>query len=249
MHPGQNQEAAVVDDEHQILRPLGERVHVIPGNHESAAQIAAFCARNEGVRIDVGYAGSGCLLSQLTFAKRGDLYMPGEDFYLNQAKDRGLIEGEPKLVGYFEPVMLVQKGNPKGIKTLQDLTKPGIKLGVGEPDAAAIGKATEDLLRKAGLLEQARKNIVLRAGNVPELGNSVKLKSLDVSIVWNVTAAQVADDCDAIELPQGSYEPSKVPIGVLTFSEHKDIATRFVDFLVGPEGQRMVAEAGMTPAE
>lgn len=211
--------------------------------------VEAFCAKNKGLRIDVGYAGSGCLLSQLTFAKRGDLYMPGEDFYLNQAKDRGFIEGEEKLVGYFEPVLCVQKGNPKGIKTLQDLTKPGIKLGVGEPNAAAVGRTTEALLKKAGLLEQAEKNVVLRAGNVPELGNSVKLKSLDVSVVWNVTAAQVADDCDAIKLPEGSYEPSKVPIGVLTFSEHKDLATKFVDFLAGPEGQKMVAESGMTPAE
>jgi Icc-related predicted phosphoesterase len=34
-----------LDECGEILRPFGERVHVIPGNHETAAQIAAFCAK------------------------------------------------------------------------------------------------------------------------------------------------------------------------------------------------------------
>ena len=173
--------------------------------------------------------------------------MPGEDFYLNQAKDRGFI-AEEKLVGYFDPVLLVQKGNPKGIKTVQDLAKPGMKVGVGEPEAAAGGRAAEALLKTAGIADQVEKNIVVKAGNVPELGNMVKLKSLDVAIVWNVTAAQVADDCDQVAIDRGLYEPSKIPLGILKFSEHTDEARAFMDFCAGPEGQKLVADAGMAPA-
>ncbi len=209
--------------------------------------IAAYTGEHPNIRIDVGYAGSGCLLSQLAFARRGDLYMPGEDFYLNQAKDRGFI-AEEKLIGYFDPVLLVQKGNPKGIKTVQDMTRAGLKVGVGEPDAAAVGRATEALLNKAGILQQVEPNIAVKAGNVPELSNMVKLKSLDVAIVWNVTAAQVADDCDQLPIPGDLYEPSKIPLGVLKYSEHAEEAKAFMDFCAGPEGQKMVVEAGMTPA-
>lgn len=200
------------------------------------------------VRIDVGYAGSGCLLSQLAFGKRGDLYMPGEDFYIDQATERGfLVSQQP--VGYFEPVLLVQKDNPKGIKTLADLAKPGIKIGLGEPDTAAIGVASEALLKKAGLQAQVAKNVVLRAGNVPELGNSVKLKSVDVAIVWNVTAAQYPDDTETILIERKHYEPSLVPIGLLTFSQHTAEAKAFMDFLTGAAGQKLVRESGMSPAD
>jgi molybdate transport system substrate-binding protein len=209
--------------------------------------IEAFKKEKPNVRIDVGYAGSGCLLSQLTFSRRGDLYLPGEEYYLDQAKERGYITASQK-VGYFEPVLLVQKGNPKGIQTVADLTKPGLKLGIGEPGACAVGVAAEALLKKAGMLDAVQENIVFRAGNVPELGNAVKLKSLDVAIVWNVTAAQVTADCDTIKLDRALYTPSPTPIGLLKFTEHPAEAQAFANFLISPEGQKIVAQSGMTPA-
>jgi len=210
--------------------------------------IEQYQAANPAIRIEVGYAGSGCLLSQLAFAKRGDLYMPGEDFYLNQAKERGFVS-EEKLVGYFDPVLLVQKGNPKGFAVLDDLVKPGIKVGVGDPEAAAVGLATQALFKQAGISKLIEPNIAVRAGNVPELGNMVKLKSLDAAIVWNVTAAQVADDCDQIAIPKDLYKPSPIPLGVLKFSEHVPEAKAFMDFCAGPEGQKLAGESGLTPAE
>lgn len=210
--------------------------------------IESYEAANPTIRIEVGYAGSGCLLSQLAFAKRGDLYMPGEDFYLNQAKDRGFVS-EERLVGYFDPVLLVQKGNPKGIQTMDDLVKAGIKVGICEPEAAAVGRAAESIIDKAGVAKLIGPNIAIKAGNVPELGNMVKLKSLDVAIVWNITAAQVGDDCDTVAIPKDLYEPSKIPLATLKFSEHVPEAKAFMDFCAGPEGQKLAAEAGLTPAE
>lgn len=200
------------------------------------------------IRIDVGYAGSGCLLSQLVFSLRGDLYMPGEDFYLKQATDKGYITSQ-KAVGYFEPVLLVQKGNPKGIKTLADLTKPGLKVAIGEPDACAVGRAADAMLKQAQLLDEVSKNVVLKAGNVPELGNAVKLKSVDVAVVWNLTAEQYPDDCQSIAIDKQFYKPSLAPIGLLKFSKYPKEAQAFVDFLTGPEGQKLVKASGMTAVQ
>ncbi|NPV47112.1 MAG: molybdate ABC transporter substrate-binding protein [Armatimonadetes bacterium] len=211
------------------------------------AAIEAFKQVRPNVRIDVGYAGSGCLLGQLTFGKRGDLYMPGEDFYLNQAMDRGYIASS-KPIGYFEPVLLVAKGNPKNIKTLQDLTRPGLKVALGDAKACAVGLTADRLLGKAGLAEKVEKNVAVRHGNVPELGNAVKFRTIDVSIVWNVTATQQLEDCDSIPIDRKYYEPSLAPIGLLKFSKHSEEAQAFIDFLAGPEGQKIVADSGMTPA-
>lgn len=211
------------------------------------AAIEAFKQVKPNVRIDAGYAGSGCLLGQLTFGKRGDLYMPGEDFYLNQAKDRGYIAAS-KPIGYFEPVLLVPKGNPKNIKTLADLARPGLRVALGDAKACAVGLTADRLLEKAGLAKAVEKNVAVRHGNVPELGNAVKFRTIDVSIVWNVTAAQQREDCDSIPIDRQYYEPALAPIGRLAFSKHPDEAQAFIDFLAGPEGQRIVAESGMTPA-
>ena len=208
----------------------------------------AFKAKRPDVRIDAGYAGSGCLLSQLIFARRGDLYMPGETFYMDQAKQKDFITSD-KLAGYFDPVLLVQKGNPKQIAGLADLAKPGVSVGLGEPDACAVGVAAKQALDAAKLSAQVEKNVKVRANNVNELGNYVKLKSLDVAIVWNLTAMQLTEDCDIVKLPAGSYKPSAIPIGLLKFTEHQAEAQAFVDFVTGPDGQKIIADSGMTPAK
>lgn len=208
--------------------------------------IEAFQKLNPRVRIDVGYAGSGCVLSQLTFARRGDLYVPGEEFYLNQAVKRGFV-ATSKVVGYFEPVILVAKGNPKQIKGLADLTKPGIKIGLGEPEACAVGITAEEILKQAGLTEAVHKNVIYRAGNVPELGVAVKLRSVDAAIVWNVTAQQVLDACEIVPIDPAFYKPVQVAVAVLKFSQHQAEAKQFMEFLAGPEGQKIVAKSGMKP--
>ena len=199
------------------------------------------------VRIDVGYAGSGCLLSQLVFAERGDLYMPGEEFYIKQARDKGAIK-EENLIGHFEPVIVVQKGNPAGIGGLADLTRPGLKVGIGNPEVCAVGIAAVGILDKAGIREQVKKNVALEAANVPEIANAVQLKSIDAGIVWNVTAAQVTDDCDTVAIDRAYWEPYEIHLGVLTYTKEEAEAKAFMEFCAGPEGQALVKEAGMTPA-
>jgi len=206
--------------------------------------IEAFQEKNPGIRVEASYAGSGCLLSQLTFAKRGDLYMPGEDFYLDQARKRDFIAYE-ELIGYFQPVILVAEGNPKSVETLEDLTREDVKIGLCEPEIAAVGVAARDLLQEAGLYESVLRKDPAHAGNVPELGNWVQLGTLDAAIVWNVTAAQIQEETDSVEIPREYWEPSEIYMGVLTFTKHPEAAKAFVDFCASEEGQAIAAQKGL----
>ena len=204
----------------------------------------AFEDGHPDLRLEIGYAGSGCLLSQLTFAKRGDLYVPGEDFYVNQAQERGFVK-ESKVVGQLVPVILVQKGNPKGIKTLQDLTKPGLKLGIGEPEAVAIGRTAMAMFKAAGIEKQIEPNVAVRVANVIEIGNDIKLQHIDAGVVWNITAAQFPKDADAIEIPASLRKASPVPVGVLTFSKAPEAAQKVADFMASEEGRQILVDHGL----
>ena len=62
--------------------------------------VRADFTRETGIPVNVTYAGSGCLLSMLTFARSGDLYMPGECYYAEQARAGGHIE-EDATVAYL----------------------------------------------------------------------------------------------------------------------------------------------------
>jgi ABC-type molybdate transport system substrate-binding protein len=83
---------------------------------------------------------------------------------------------------------------------------------------------------------------------VPELGNVVKLKSVDVAIVWAVTAGLVADACDTVPIDKQYFTPSPIPVGLLSFTQHEREAQAFIDYLASPEGQQLAEESGLVPA-
>lgn len=207
--------------------------------------VAAFTARH-GIEVACDYAGSEVLLSRLKLSGRGDLYMPGEMEYLQRAADEGRIASQ-HTVCYFVPVILVQKGNPRAVASLDDLTQPGIRLGLGDEKACAIGKVAARIFAKNGL-DPARidANVVFRSMTVSELGNNVKLKALDAAIVWDAVAKYFEADADAVPIPPERNVVSTVAVGVLKTSQRPEAARQLAEFLAGDEGHEIFRKHGYT---
>lgn len=207
-----------------------------------------FEQRNPNIKLNIAYAGSGCLLAQLTFARRGDLYMPGEDYYLNLAQERGFLI-ERKHIAYFVPVILVAKGNPKKIKGLKDLLRTDLKVATGEPKACAVGKVTKEMLERMGIWDEFERLSTRRSLNVPELGYWVSIGAVDAAVVWMAQARQFEKYCDYVPIPPEAYGPVDISIALLKFTVHPEEAKAFIDLLASPEGQKVFEEQGysLTP--
>ena len=61
------------------------------------------------VRIDVEYAGSGTLLSRLQVERTGDLYLAGDDSFIDTARQRGLVDESLPLAA-MTPVIALAEG-------------------------------------------------------------------------------------------------------------------------------------------
>jgi molybdate transport system substrate-binding protein len=218
-------------------------VHAGAGIRPPLDELGRAFERETGVRVDYSYKGSGCLLADICFSKKGDVYIPGELFYIKQAERRGFI-AESKVVAQMATVIIVQKGNPKNIKGLKDLTKRGMRVGMGDPEAVAAGRAAEQVLVKSGLLKEVEKNIASRALNVVELGIGVKLKHLDAAIVWDATAHLFEGDVEMVEIPEEWRVDCPVPVAVLNLSAHRREAERYMNFLTTEEAQRVFLRHG-----
>ncbi len=217
------------------------RLYCGAGLRPAVSEIVQAFAAETGVVVECDYAGSGMLMSRVKLQREGDLFLPGDVWYLDQIDKEGLVESRT-MVTYFVPVMLVQKGNPKGIGTLEDLTRPGVRLGLGNPDACQIGRITEQILTKNAVdMEAIGKNLTFHSVTVNELGLQVQTGRVDAAIVWDAIAAYYADSCDTVPIPLAQNEISRVAIGVLRFSEHKEMAGRFVDFAAGENGKAIFA--------
>ncbi len=146
-------------------------------------------------------------------------------------------------VSYWVPTILVQKDNPKGIKTLEDLLKPGLKVGLGDPNVCAIGKTTRKILAKNGISpESMAQNLTFQSLTVNELGMQIQAKALDAVIVWDAMARYFSQYGDQIPIPPEKNVISAVEIGVLKFTEDKELAERFVAFLTSQRGRDIFAK-------
>ena len=85
-------------------------------------EIAQLFEEQENVMIEFNYAGSGQLLTQLETTGKGDVYIVGSVPNYEAAKSKDLVL-DYITVAHHTPAIVTLKGNPKEIKTLEDLGK------------------------------------------------------------------------------------------------------------------------------
>jgi molybdate transport system substrate-binding protein len=200
-------------------------------------QIVETFKSEHGVKVITDYAGSEVLLSKIKLARKGDLYMPGDKHYIEQAAQEGMILSQQS-VCYFVPTILVQKGNPKNISSLRDLLTEGVKLGIGDAKACAIGRKTKQIFDKNKIpWEEVEKNVVFQSLTVNELGMQIQTGSLDAVIVWDAIARYYSEYGTELPIPVDENVISTVNIGILTFTKNHSLAGEFLKFTASQKGQ------------
>ncbi|MHC4511826.1 MAG: molybdate ABC transporter substrate-binding protein [Planctomycetota bacterium] len=205
-------------------------------------QIAEAFEREHGVKVVTDYAGSEVLLSKIKLARRGDLYMPGDKHYVDQAAAEGMIFSQQSAC-YFVPTILVQEGNPRNIVELKDLLGPGLKLGIGDAKACAIGRKTKQIFAKNDIAwKDVEKNLAFQSLTVNELGMQIQAGSLDAVIVWDAIARYYSDHGAEVPIPVEKNVISTVNVGVLTFTGNRSLAEKFVEFAVSERGRAIFSQ-------
>ena len=185
------------------------------------------------------YGGSGTVLSQMIIGETGDVYIPGSDDFMDIAEGKGVIlPGSRKIVCYLVPGICVQKGNPKGIRTLDDLTKPGIKVGIGNPKAVCLGDIALRIFDEAGIADKVEPNILTHADSCGQVATLLKLKKVDAVIGWDVFTSWAPDQIDFIAVPEKLAHRRSIPAAVARFTKNQALAQEFVDFIADSEQSR-----------
>jgi len=159
---------------------------------------------------------------------------------------------------YFQPlcftsyVLVTPKGNPGNIGQVGDLARPGVRL-VLAPDASPPGGAAAlNILKKAGIFDQAMKNTVERGTCVQRVMDTLLAGRGDVSIVeLRITRmAEFAEKLEAILIPEALFPPPPLvfTVGVMKYAKDRALADDYVRFLTSPEGQAFFERQGFIPA-
>ncbi len=195
-----------------------------------------------GVVADVIFGGSGFVLSQMKLSKKGDLYFPGSSDFMEVAKKERLVFPESeKIVVYLVPAINVQKGNPKGIHSLRDLTKDGIRVAIANPEMVCVGTYAVEIIEKnltPSEKEKFKKNLVNYTESCEKTATVISLKAVDAVIGWRVFQYWDPERIETILLkPEAISRIGYLPIAISKYTADKTTAQKFIDFLLSSQGK------------
>ncbi|MBI5574070.1 MAG: molybdate ABC transporter substrate-binding protein [Elusimicrobia bacterium] len=193
--------------------------------------------KETGVKINVTYSGSGTLLSQMELTKRGDVYLCGSPDYIDIGVRKNLlIKGTDKIVSYLIPAIIVPKENPKNIQKLEDLTKEGVRVGIGNPEAVCLGLYGTELLDDNNLLEKVLPNVVVFAKSCEDTATICVLKKVDAIIGWDVFESWNPKDVKWIKIESKKIPRlSTIPIAIPVFAKDRKLSEDFINYVLSPK--------------
>jgi len=228
----------------QTLKYQGQsiQVHSGAGLNKAMDEMGQAFELKYGAKVNFNYAGCAQLLSQMEINKQGDVFVGGSLGDMDIAKQKGFADKYVE-VAYHIPAIAVPKGNPAAITTLSDLTKPGVRLILGDEKANAIGKKGAMIFEKNKLQAGIEKNVVARAATVNEIVTKIGMKQGDAGLIFEDNGFD-AKDIEVISIPQEQNAIDKVPVCVLSFTKNTELAQAFVDFVKSDDGKAIFVKHG-----
>lgn len=209
-------------------------------------EVARLYEQKTGVKVELVFGGSGYVLSQMKLAKQGDLYFPGSSDYMEKAKREGDVFADTEsVIVYLAPAINVQKGNPRNIRTLRDLARPGVRVAIANPEGVCVGAYAVEIIEREftpGEKAAFRRNLVNYTESCEKTATAISLKMADAVIGWSVFEHWDPARIETVPLPPEQIPRiGYIPIAISRFTRNRAEAQAFIDFLTGPEGRAVYA--------
>ena len=209
-------------------------------------EAAKLYEQKTGVKVELVFGGSGSVLSQMKLAKQGDIYFPGSSDFMEKAKRDGEVFADSeKVIAYLISAINVPKGNPLGIRTLKDLTKPGLRVAIANPETVCVGTYAVEIIEKEfSAAEKAafQRNILNYTESCEKTATAISLKMVDAVIGWTVFEHWDPERIETVRLPASQIPRiGYIPIAISKFTKNNRAAQQFIDFMTGPEGRKIFA--------
>jgi molybdate transport system substrate-binding protein len=199
-----------------------------------------FTAAHPGTKVTFNFAGSQALAAQVQQGAPADVFASADTRSMDKVAS---LVGAPRAFAGNLLQIVVAKGNPRGVKSLADLTDADLKVVLGAPDVPA-GKYARQALDAQHLTVEP----VSLEDNVRAVVSKVSLGEADAGIVYVTDVAAGSDKVEGIDIPRDQNVAATYPIAAVKASRHQAEAQAFVDFVRGDQGQQVLEGFGFLPA-
>jgi molybdate transport system substrate-binding protein len=208
---------------------------------------------NPGTTVTISTDSSSALESKIEQGAPADVFLSADTANPKKLVDAGLADGSAVTFAANELTIIVPADNPAKITSAKDLAKDGVKV-IAAGDEVPITKyakqLVENLAKKADYPADYQasydKNVVTKEDNVKNVVGKVELGEGDAGIVY-VTDAEASDKVKTIDVPDDANVPATYAGVVVKASQNLAAAKAFLDWLTGPQGQRIFGDLGFLP--
>ena len=156
--------------------------------------------------------------------------------------DEGLLE-PPRPLATNTLAILVPEGNPRDIRSLDDLRRPGIRFVIAD-EGVPLGDYTRELLAELGRSDLADRAASYETDAAATVGK-VALGEADAAIGYTTEAATAR--VEALQLPAAAQPRIVYTIAVVAGTGLGGPAAGFVNRALGPAGRELLAAGGFGP--
>jgi molybdate transport system substrate-binding protein len=199
----------------------------------------AYEKEHPDVKVEFNLGASSDLARFVQEGAPADVFASADITNMNKVESQDLLDSQSLIFATTYLEIIVEKGNPLNISSLEDLSNPDLIFVTTNPDVP-IGQYTAEVLSKAGVsitpdsFESNVKGIMLKVAS----------GEADAGIVYHSEVIASDGQVEGIKIPTEFNIVAKYPIGIIKNSENKEQAQEFIDFLLSPQGQALLAQYG-----
>lgn len=202
-------------------------------NRPAIEQVLQKFASREGISVTTTYNGCGILCAAMkTMGDSSSPKFPDVYYACDVCFVPPVAEHFPEAVMLTEAeiVIAVPKGNPQNIRTLADLARPGLRVGLCNAEQSTLGFLTSSILKSMNLWESVSKNASSQVPTGDFLVNQMRTGSLEAAVVYRINIQSAKEHFEAVPLPADKSKAVQ-PFAVRHDSPNKLIGHRLLAFL------------------
>jgi molybdate transport system substrate-binding protein len=212
-------------------------------------EIAGQFERTERARVELVFGASGTLTRQIQDGAPFELFLAADEEFPSQLAAAGLTRDAGVVYAVGRLVIFAPKGSPltvdarlDGLARLMKARKP-FRFAIANPEVAPYGRAAEAVLRKRGLWDALRPNVVLGTSIAQTAQFATTGNAVGGLLAYSLAVSPEFEDRGTYALiSEGDYPPLRQRMVLL--KRAGPVTSRFYAYLQGVAARAILEKHG-----
>jgi molybdate transport system substrate-binding protein len=200
---------------------------------------AAFEEQHPGTAVRLSFAGSSDLVTQLGQGAPADVFASADAKNMAKLQEASLADGAPQDFATNVLTIAVPPANPASVTSFADLAKPGAKVVICASQVPC-GAATKTVEKATGISLTP----VSEESSVTDVLGKVSSGEADAGLVYVTDVLAAGGRVEGVTFAEADKAVNTYPITAVRTSRNKDLAAAFIATVTGPEGRKVLTDAG-----